>query len=312
MGEGPIRDYEGLVAALVARQGTLSRRLAEVARHVLNHPEEVALSSISRLAAQAGVTPATITRFAQELGFQGFPDLQRVFRERLLGPRAPYAARVAGLRARPPAEVGDADLDDPGRVFDVFVEAAVGSLLRIGDSLDRAALSAFVDALAGAEAVHVAASRGAFGLGAYAFYGLARTGARAHLIDNAGAMRAEQVAAMGPRDLLLALSFDDYTPETVQVAEAAGRMGRAVIAVTDNELSPLVPLARAVLYVKEARLGHFRSQVPALVVLQAAIASLGRRLGAAEVKADFQSGSDEKTLAERPRLGEGPEEGGPG
>jgi DNA-binding MurR/RpiR family transcriptional regulator len=307
---GAIRDYEGLVAVLVARQGDLSPRLAQVARHVLNHPEDAALSSISRLAAQAGVTPATVTRFAQELGFGGFPDLQRVFRERLVGPRAPYAERLADWRARGAVEMGDADLDDPGRVFEVFLGAAVGSLLRIGDALDRAALGVFVAALAAAEAVHVAASRGAFGLGAYAFYGLARAGVRAHLIDNAGAMRAEQVGAMGPRDVLLALSFDDYTPETVEAAGAAARAGRAVLAVTDNELSPLVPLARVVLYVKEARLGHFRSQVPALVLLQAAIASVGRRIGAADLQRDSHSESHEKTVAERGEDGEAGDRGG--
>jgi DNA-binding MurR/RpiR family transcriptional regulator len=142
------------------------------------------------------------------------------------------------------------------------------------------------------------ASRGAFGIGAYAFYGLARAGKRAHLIDNAGAMRAEQAAAMAPADALLALTFDDYTPETVEVARAAAAMGRVVLAVTDNELSPVAPLARAVLYVKEARLGHFRSQVPALVVVQAAIASLGRRLGA-QVETASQATGNEKPLARR-------------
>ena len=274
-----ILDFDGLVAALVARQGTLSKRHEQVARFCLNHPEDVAINGIVRLAAQAGVPPATITRFAKDLGFAGFADLQRVFRERLLGPRPTYADQMTALAAQPLTEVSDTDLDDPSRVFDVFVQAAVGSLLRIGQSLDRVALEAFVTALAQAEVIHIAAARGAFGIGAYAFYGLAKIGKRAHLIDNLGVMRAEQVAAMGPKDALIVLTFDDYTPETVAVAQAAHDAGRVVLAITDNELSPVVGLARHVLYVKEARLGHFRSQVPAMVVCQAVIVSLGRRVG---------------------------------
>jgi DNA-binding MurR/RpiR family transcriptional regulator len=137
-----------------------------------------------------------------------------------------------------------------------------------------------VDVLAGAEAVHVVAARGAFGIGAYALYGLSRVGKRAHLIDNLGAMRAEQAAAMGDRDVLLALTFDDYTPETVEVARAVAGRGRRVVAITDNELSPMSGLADPILFVREARLGHFRSQVPALVLCQAVIVSLGRRIGA--------------------------------
>jgi DNA-binding MurR/RpiR family transcriptional regulator len=270
------------VAALVARQGRLSRRHAEVARFVLNHPEEVAVGSIVPLAAQAGVPTATLTRFAQELGFAGFPDMQRVFRERLLGPRPSFAERLAGLASG----VEEADLDSPGAVFDGFVGAAAGSLLRISEGLDRDALDRFVAAMGEAEAVHVAAARGAFGIGAYAVYGLASSGRRAFLIDNLGAMRAQQVAAMGPRDATLVLTFDDYTPESVEVARLAHAAGRAVLAITDNELSPVVPVASQVLYVKEAQLGHFRSQVPALVLVQAIIVTLARR--AALVKRDLQ------------------------
>ncbi len=267
----PLRDFEALRTDLVARRGRLSKRLAQVAQFVLNHPEEVAVTTLVRLAGHAGVPPATITRFAKELGFAGFADLQLVFRERLLGPRLPYAERLAA------PGIGDADLDRPGQVFGSFVQAAVQSLLRIEETLDRDALEAFVTTLAGAEVVHVAAARGAFGLGAYAVYGLGSIGRRAHLIDNLGAMRAMQVQAMGPKDCLLAMTFDDYTPETVEVARLAAARGLTVLAVTDNALSPVAGLASHVLYVNEARLGHFRSQVPAMVVMQALIVGLGRR-----------------------------------
>lgn len=266
----PPRDYDGLVATLVARQAQLSPRNAQVARFLLNHPEDVALSTIVRLAETAAVSPAAITRFAQELGFAGFPDLQRVFRERLLGPRPTHADRVAEFDA-------SADLDDPGRAFASLVQAASASLARIDEALDRRALVAAVELLAGAGAIHVAAARGAYGIGAYAVYGLGRSGLRAHLIDNQGAMRAEQVGAMAPGDALIAITFDDYTPETVEIARAAAAAGHRVIAVTDNELSPVVPLSAVALFVKEARLGHFRSQVPAMVLMQSIIVSLARR-----------------------------------
>ncbi|WP_240230908.1 MurR/RpiR family transcriptional regulator [Devosia lacusdianchii] len=275
-----IKDYESLGAELAARQGSLSRRLEQVARFFLNHPEEVAISTLVTLANHAQVPPATITRFAKELGFAGFAELQAVFRERLVGPRAPYAERVSKLRqGNGAAEIADADLQDSGRMFEGFVQAAVNSLVRIEESLDRSELAAFVDALAACDAVHVAAARGAFSIGAYSVYGLANVGKRAHLVDNLGAMRAEQIGAMGPNDLLLAVTFDDYTPETVEAAKLAAARGRTVLAITDNELSPVVGVASHVLYVTEARLGHFRSQVPALVVCQAIIVSLGRRLG---------------------------------
>ena len=285
----PPKDFDTLRADLVARAGTLSKRLAQVAQFFLNHPEEVAINTLVRLADQAAVPPATITRFAKEMGFAGFADLQAVFRERLLGPRLPYAARLAE------PGIADADLDQPGQVFDSFVQAAVQSLLRIEQALDRASLDVFVNVLAGCQVVHVAAARGAFGLGAYTVYGLASIGKRAHLVDNLGAMRAGQIAAMGPQDVLLAMTFDDYTPETVEAAQMASARGHTVLAITDNALSPVAGLAEQVLYVNEARLGHFRSQVPAMVVCQAMIVSLGRRLGV--VDDNIHKSKNEKSVA---------------
>ena len=284
------RDYEALRKELVARAGTLSKRLSQVARFFLNHPEEVAINTLVRLAEQARVPPATITRFTKELGFAGFAELQGVFRERLLGPRLPYVARMAEPGMKLGSDViRNADLDQPGHVFGSFVQAAVQSLLRIEEDLDLKQLDAFVKALVKCDAVHVAAARGAFGLGAYTVYGLSNIGMRAHLVDNLGAMRAVQIAAMRPGEALLVMTFDDYTPETVEVARLAASAGNLVLAITDNELSPVAKLAQHVLYVNEARLGHFRSQVPAMVLCQAIIVSIGRRLGVkAEMKRNNQ------------------------
>ena len=290
------RDFDTLRADLVARAGSLSKRLAQVAQFFLNHPEEVAINTLVRLADHADVPPATITRFAKEMGFSGFADLQAVFRERLLGPRLPYAARMV--------EPGttEADLDQTGEVFAGFVQAAMQSLIRIEEALDRQSLEAFVEVLAGSEVVHVAAARGAFGLGAYTIYGLARIGKRAHLVDNLGAMRAEQIAAMGPADILLVMTFDDYTPETVDAARMAAGAGHPVLAITDNALSPVVEFASHVLFVNEARLGHFRSQVPAMVVCQAMIVSLGRRIGdAPKMVRNNHNSKSEKTVASNQR-----------
>lgn len=292
----PIRDYESLCAVLAERQDSLSRRLGQVARFFLNHPEEVAISTLVTLADHAQVPPATITRFAKELGFAGFADLQAVFRERLVGPRLPYADRVTKLRT---GEIGDADLNDSDRVFEGFVQAAVNSLVRIEESLDRDELAAFVDALAACDVVHVAAARGAFSIGAYSVYGLANIGKRAHLVDNLGAMRREQIGAMGQNDVLLVVTFDDYTPETVEAARLAAEHGHTVLAITDNELSPVVGPASHVLYVTEARLGHFRSQVPALVVCQAIIVSLGRRLRAKQSASTKMKSKNQKSKNEK-------------
>lgn len=160
-------------------------------------------------------------------------------------------------------------------MFELFVQSAISSLVRIDQTLDHAVLENVVANIAKAGAVHIMAARGAFGIVGYMFYGLASIGKRVHLIDDLGAMRAEQLSAVGPKDLLLIITFDDYTAETIEIAKLAADRGQQLLAITDNELSPVAEIAEHVLYVKEAQLGHFRSQVPAMVVCQSVFVCVG-------------------------------------
>lgn len=269
-------DYGSLVAALSEGKSKLSKRLQQVAQFFLNNPEDVAIYTIVEIARQAGTHPSTISRFAKEMGFDGFSGLQNVFRQRLVGPKMTYSDRMKALSEGPGKPLSaDLELDDPHVVFDTFVLAAMDALLRVREDIDAATLRGFVEVLRQSGAVHIAAARGAFGVGTYSYYGFSRVGKRAHLIDNMGAMREQQLAAMAPDDVLFVLTFDDYTPETIELAKAAHKKGRKLLVITDNELSPVAKLGTHTLYVKEARLGHFRSQVPAMVLCQSIIVSLG-------------------------------------
>jgi DNA-binding MurR/RpiR family transcriptional regulator len=275
-----IEDYPGLIAVLRERKAGLSKRLQQIAQFVMNNPEDVAINGIVEIARQAGVHPSAISRFAKELGFLGFNELQNVFRQRLVGPKMTYVDRMRALTEGRDSPQ-DWNLQEPSAVFDTFIGAAMDALLRLKEDVDRASLRGFVEVLVKSEVVHVVAARGAFGVGAYCYYSLSRVGKRAHLIDNQGSMREQQVAAVGESDVLLILTFDDYTSETIEIATSASKAKRTLLVITDNELSPVANLGRYTLYVKEARLGHFRSQVPAMVLCQSIIVSVGRLLGRA-------------------------------
>lgn len=276
-----IEDYATLIAVLRERMPQLAKRLQQIAQFFMNNPEDVAIYTIVEIAKQAGVSPSAITRFAKEIGFAGFADLQNVFRQRLVGPKMTYVDRMKALGGATDLPAAELDLHEPSVVFDTFIQAAMDTLLRLKEDVDRDAIKGFVDVLLKADAVHVVAARGAYGVGAYCYYSLSRVGKRAHLIDNQGSMREQQLAAVGDRDVLLVLTFDDYTAETIEVAKAAHRAKRTLLVITDNELSPVAALGDHTLYVKEARLGHFRSQVPAMVLCQSIIVSLGRLISRA-------------------------------
>ena len=267
-----IEDFEGLVAHLASSELKLSKRLRQVAQFVLNNPEDVAIYNIVELARMAGVPTSTITRFTREVGFAGFADLQAVFRQRLVGPRLRYSGQS------PEHAAGALDLDNPDAVFDTFIQSGMDTLARLREEIDRPAMAAFIDALASARTAHIVAARGAFPVGAYCFYSLSQVGKHANLVDNLGAMRAEQLRFVGPEDVVLAITFDSYTPETIAAAQVAAQSGHQLLSITDNEMSPIARQGIATLYVREARLGHFRSQIPAMALCQSIIVSVGRRL----------------------------------
>ncbi|MGI9367136.1 MAG: MurR/RpiR family transcriptional regulator [Rhizobiaceae bacterium] len=272
-------DFASFVEALTARKGTLSKRLKQVAQYFLNNPDDVAIYNIVELAKLADVPTATLTRFSKEMGFSGFSSMQNLFRQRLVGPRMTYADRIAAINSS--AKIGtdgELDLEQPGRMFDTFIGTAMDSLLRVRDDVSDDSLVDFIADLSAGDAIHIAAARGAYSIGAFMYYGLSTIGKPAHLLDNVGAMRAEQLNSVGKNDIVLVLTFGDYTSETVEIAKKAAETNRKVLAITDNELSPVTGFAEASLFVKEAQLGHFRSQVPTLVLCQTLIVGVSRQM----------------------------------
>lgn len=273
----PVEDYGDLVELLEGRKESLSKRLQQVAQFCLNNPENVALYNIIDLAGQAEVAPSAITRFSKELGFSGFNDFQHVFRQRLVGPKVTYADRVRIASGNDSDKIEEhPDLGSPSAIFNGLVRGGIDSLVRLSEDIDHKVMNEFVQILDTASCVHIVTSRGAFGVGNYCYYGFSRIGVPTHLIDNVGSMRAEQFSAVQEDDVVLAITFDDYTPETIEIANLAHEKNRTLLVITDNELSPIAKIGNQTLYVKEGRLGHFRSQVPAMVLCQSIIMSVAK------------------------------------
>lgn len=274
-----VASFDDLVARLSEPELRLPKRLNQVAKFVLNNPEDTAIYSIVELSRMADVPISTFTRFSKELGFSGFSEFQSVFRQRLLGPKATDTDRRRALADAPLRDTtSGVDLDDPNAVFDAFIHGGIDTLLRLEEEIDRSVLGDFMSTLAEARTIHIVSARGAFGVGAYCFYGFSQVGKHANLIDNTGAMRAEQIRFMQPEDIALVITFDDYTTETLEIAEKIVAKGHRLLCITDNEMSPAARISSHALYVREGHLGHFRLQIPAMALCQSIILSVGRKV----------------------------------
>ena len=91
--------FDSLQKAIVERFPSLSKRLQQIATYALDNPSDLALETIATVAERANVQPSSLIRFAKELGFSGYSEMQRVFRLRLTDAMPDYNERLRTLIA---------------------------------------------------------------------------------------------------------------------------------------------------------------------------------------------------------------------
>ncbi|WP_422367119.1 MurR/RpiR family transcriptional regulator [Pelagibius sp.] len=249
----PPRDFAGLRNLLIDRHQTLPKRLSQVARFAVAHPDEMAFGTAASIAEQADVQPSTLVRFAQTIGYQGFSDLQEIFRSRLRDRWPDYEERLQTLEHQSRERGGV-----PG-LLDGFAEAGVTSLMRLRDSIDATQLEKAAKLLAAADTVYLLGQRRAFPIASYMAYALGKLGVRCILVDNVGTLGQEQAAFAGSKDAVISISFTPYTPATIELTKLCVAGGAPLVAITDSPFSPLTELANVWFEVVEADFAAFRS-----------------------------------------------------
>ncbi|HET7717080.1 MAG TPA: MurR/RpiR family transcriptional regulator [Bauldia sp.] len=254
------RTYEELRAVLSSGTVNFPKRLRQVAIFLWQHPGEVALGTISEVAAQAGVQPSTLVRFAQTFGFAGFTEFQALFKQHIKGTWPDVQGRARN--GRPPAAGETAD----HRFLEGLLAASRRSLARIGEGFDMASFEKMTALMAAADLIYVVGSKRAFPVTAYVSLTLSQQGVRNVLVDNVGSTAFDQVGCVGPNDAVLAVSFSPYNSITPELVAAARERHAKVVSITDSALSPLVGLSDAVVEVIESDFAGFRSLAATLAV----------------------------------------------
>jgi DNA-binding MurR/RpiR family transcriptional regulator len=266
----PPRDYDGLKDLLLSRRDKLPRRLVQVAAFALENPDEIAFGTVASVAAQADVQPSTLIRFAQTIGYQGFTDLQEVFRAQLKSRWPDYRERLTRLGKGHSKEAA-------GDLLDGFAESAMASIERIRHSVGAADIDRGAALLAAAHTIYLLGLRRAFPVTAYLAYALGKLGFRAVLVDHVAGLAPEQLTAADANDALVSVSFTPYTPTTVELTRKLAERKVPVIAITDSPFSPLAPSATVQFEVVEADYSGFRSLSATMCLAMALAVATGAR-----------------------------------
>lgn len=280
--KGAPRSSEELRAAILERYDGLSKRLQQIARYVLDEPNAVALETLAVIADRAGVQPSAIVRFAKAVGFESASQMQKVVRDGLIAGSA-----VLGYGERVRQFTENVDSREAGGPADVLAEFIEGNVLAINNLRDLVIASDIkhaVKLLTEADTVYVAGFRRSLPVASYLVYSLQQLNKRTVFVDGVGGMANLQMQAIGPNDLLVAISFRPYADEAIKAVEAAVSKRAGVLTISDSLVSPVAKSATQVLQVRETEIRKFRTLAASICLAQAIAISYAFEVSRAEAK----------------------------
>ena len=234
---------------LVDVSDSMPKRLRQCADYIARHTDRVAVSTVADLSAAAGVQPSAFMRFCQILGFSGYSQMQRMFREDYPQRWPDYGTRLENIKS--------AGADSPSALLAEFVDAGRASLENLANTISPAALEQAVAVLAQARMIHIIGLRRAFPVASYLAYSFENMNIPALLHDRLGNL--DHRHAILSDDVLIAATFAPYAQETIDLATFARQRGNKVVALTDTLNNPLHRLGATTLMVSEVDVGAFRA-----------------------------------------------------
>lgn len=270
-----ISSYDDLRARISDAQSSMPKRLSQAAAYLLEHPEDMALGTAAGIAKAAEIQPSALVRLAHHLGYEGFSDLQSVFRERLKNRALPYDERMRQLNTASTVE------NDNSTLLHGFLEASLQSLNNLRQNINVQDFTRSVEILAPANIIYLIARRRSYPLTAHMSYALGKLGIRCIMVNSSNMIDDEIVAGATGKDAAIVCSFSPYTPQTVSQADYLAKRKVPVVAITDSPLSPLCQTAAAWIEVAETDFASFRSisaSMAVAVALPVAIAERRRRM----------------------------------
>ena len=254
-----------LITKIQSELPSFSKGQKQIARFILEHYDKAAFMTASRLGVTVGVSESTVVRFATELGYDGYPHLQRALQEMIRNKlTSVQRMEVAGDR------MGGRD------VLQTVLHADTDMIRVTLDEIDRDAFQGAVDALMGAKRIYILGVRSSSALASFLGFYFNLLFENVTLVHtNSVSEIFEQVFCIGPGDVLFGISFPRYSKRTLSAMKYARDRGARVIALTDSQLSPLARVADHVLLARSDMASFVDSLVAPLSVINALIVAVG-------------------------------------
>ena len=252
---------------LKERQPTFSKGQRLIAKYITESYDKAAFMTANRLGKTVGVSESTVVRFAVDLGFDGYPSMQKAMQEMVLN-RLTSVQRIEVANNR----IGDQD------VVSMVVQSDMEKLRQTGESLNRNEFNAAVNAILSAKRVYILGVRSAAPLAEFLGYYLNYMFNNVHVITGCGTSEMfEKIVGINEKDAVVAFSFPRYSSATTKGAQYCRSTGATVIGITDNRDSPLGQASDHVLCAKSDMVSLVDSLVAPLSVVNSLIVAIASK-----------------------------------
>jgi DNA-binding MurR/RpiR family transcriptional regulator len=256
-----------ILSVLQERKATFSKGQRLIAKYITEEYDKAAFMTANRLGKNVGVSESTVVRFAVELGFDGYPSMQKAMQEMVLN-RLTSVQRIEVANNR----IGDQD------VISMVVQSDIEKLRQTEETISRAEFNAAVNAVLGAKRVYILGVRSAAPLANFLGYYLNYMFNNVHVITGCGTSEMfEKIVGVNSDDVVIAFSFPRYSSATTKGAQYCRSTGATVIGITDQRTSPLGSTCDHVLLAKSDMVSLVDSLVAPLSIVNALIVAIAAK-----------------------------------
>lgn len=253
-----------LFATLGSRIPEFSKGHRRIADYILSHYDKAAFMTASKLGESVGVSESTVVRFASELGFDGYPELQKALQEEM-------RTRLTAVQRI------EVSFDRFGRdeVFKSVLLHDIDRIRRTLEETDPKYFSSAVEDIISADRIYIMGIRSSAALASFLGYYFRLMLPRVTVIETGSRSELyEQLMYMTDRDVLVGISFPRYSRQTVLAINYARDVGAKTVAITDRNDSPIALRADKSLLAKSDMVSFVDSLVAPLSLINALIVAV--------------------------------------
>lgn len=261
-----LKDSKKLISDIQTQYTRLSKGQKLIAQYILNNYDKVAFMTACKLGETVGVSESTVVRFANALGYSGYPKLQVALQE-LIKNKLTTVQRV---------EMAN-DYSDENTILNKILKGDIDNIRETLEEIDGEAFQEAVSRLLKARKIYILGMRTSFVVAQYLGFYLGI------ILDNVHTVRMdmgdafEQIVRIGEDDVVIAFSFPRYSKKSFQLVKYAKDKGAKVISITDSLFAPIASVSDNTLIVKSNMASFVDSLVPAMSVANALAVAVGMK-----------------------------------